>query len=140
MNGCIDGCTNVCTGEWVARCMHGRTRRIPADGAHLLERGSPEALVLVRLQDPHLDEGHHGRLLDARVGLLAAVGHHLGQQHALLHERVLLLQLADLVGAGGQEGHQDALRRRALGKAGGGGSGEAPKVIVFRGSGVHFVF
>lgn len=89
-------------------------KHVTANGSHLLEGGAPEALVLVGLQDPHLDEGHHGRLLDARVGLLAAVGHHLGQQHAFLHERVLLLQLADLVGAGGQERHQDALGRRSL--------------------------
>ena len=42
---------------------------------NLSESVTSEATVFVRLEDPEFDESDHGRLFDARVGLLRAVGH-----------------------------------------------------------------
>ncbi len=78
------------------------------------QRGAAQAQLLVRVQDAQLDERDHGRLLDARVRLFRTVGDQLGQQHALLDERVHRLQLLDLLGPRRQQRHQHALARRRL--------------------------
>lgn len=82
--------------------------------AHLSKGVPTEALVLIGLQDAELGEGHHRCLLNTGVGLLAAVGDKLGQQNALVHVRLTDFQFPDLVSTGSQQGHEDALRGRAL--------------------------
>lgn len=86
---------------------------------YLSESGAAQTAAVVRLQDAHLDEADHGRLLNTGVRLLAAVGHKLAEQHALLDERVLLLEPLEGLGARRQHRHQHALAGRRLYKSGG---------------------
>ena len=76
---------------------------------------TPQAAVLIRLQDPELDEPDHGGLLDAGVRLFGAVGHQLGQQRRLLHlVAELQPQRPDHLSARGQEAVEHALAGAGL--------------------------
>jgi len=81
----------------------------------LVDRLAAQTGVLVGLQNAQLHKADHRRLLHAAVRLLGAVGHQLGQQVALLHERMLGLEPLQGLRPGSQHRDQHALRGGSLG-------------------------
>ena len=76
---------------------------------------TPQAAVLVRLQDSQLDKADHGCLLHTRVRFLGAVCHQLREEGRLLRVVAKLEpQRPDHLSAGSEQAVEDALAGAGL--------------------------
>ena len=75
----------------------------------LSEDVSPEAAVLIRLQDAQLNKSNHGCLFHTRMSFFGTIGHQLGEESCLFKLIAIFhLQCTNGLGPSGEQTIQDA--------------------------------